>query len=133
MKLFVLLLNKFSRSVTAGNAARAVNVKNERGNTPLHLAAAQGNVEMCKLIAKVDVGVIIDARNNESETPFFVAALNGNKDAFLCLHDRIPGGDENAKTVTDYPYCRRSSDGQTILHVAIEGEYFGEKKVHPVY
>ncbi|XP_057460450.1 uncharacterized protein LOC130750949 isoform X2 [Actinidia eriantha] len=112
-------------SKTGAAAKKAVNVQNERGNTPLHLAAAMGNVEMCKLIATVDVKLITDVRNNESETPFFVAALNGKKDAFICLHDLIiPGGDENAKTVTDYPYCRRSRDGQTILHVAIEGEYF---------
>ncbi|GFZ04703.1 hypothetical protein Acr_17g0002750 [Actinidia rufa] len=113
-------------SKTGDAAKRAVNVQNERGNTPLHLAAAMGNVEMCKLIATVDVKLITDVRNSESETPFFVAALNGKKDAFICLHDLIiPGGEENARTVTDYPYCRRSRDGQTILHVAIEGEYFG--------
>ncbi|GFZ04753.1 hypothetical protein Acr_17g0003250 [Actinidia rufa] len=112
---------------------KTLNVQNERGNTPLHLAAALGNVEMCKLIAKVDAG-LIGVRNNEKETPFFVAALNGKKDAFLCLHDLIiPGGDENEKTKKGYGYCRRIFDGQTILHVAIEGEYFGEKKVHPVY
>ncbi|PSS06360.1 Nuclear factor NF-kappa-B p50 subunit like [Actinidia chinensis var. chinensis] len=102
----------------------AVKVQNERGNTPLHLAAAMGNVEMCKLIANADRGLIISIRNNENETPLFVAARNGKKDAFLCLHDLIiPGDGENAKTVKDYPYCR-SRDGQTILHVAIEGEYF---------
>ncbi|PSS06361.1 Ankyrin repeat-containing protein [Actinidia chinensis var. chinensis] len=112
-------------SKTGDAAKKAVKVQNERGNTPLHLAAAMGNVEMCKLIAEVDVKLITDVRNSESETPFFVAALNGKKDAFICLHDLIiPGDDENAKTVTDYPYCRRSRDGQTILHVAIEGEYF---------
>ncbi|GFZ04760.1 hypothetical protein Acr_17g0003320 [Actinidia rufa] len=114
-------------------AKKAVNVQNERGNTPLHLAAAMGNVRMCKIIADMDNG-LIGVRNNEKETPFFVAALNGKKDAFLCLHDLIiPGGDENEKTKKGYGYCRRNHDGQTILHVAIEKEYFGEKKVHPVY
>ncbi|XP_057461127.1 uncharacterized protein LOC130751547 [Actinidia eriantha] len=108
-----------------GNAARrAVNVQNERGNTPLHLAAELGNVEMCNLIATVDPE-LIDVRNKESETPFFLAALNGKKDAFLCLHDLIiPDGNGNAKTEKVYTYCRRNHDGQTILHVAIEKEYF---------
>ncbi|PSS06359.1 Serine/threonine-protein phosphatase 6 regulatory ankyrin repeat subunit C like [Actinidia chinensis var. chinensis] len=100
-----------------------LHVQNERGNTPLHLAAALGNVEMCRLIATEDAG-LIGVRNKEKETPLFVAALNGKKDAFLCLHDLIiPGGDENEKTKKGYGYCR-SRDGQTILHVAIEGEYF---------
>ncbi|GFS29055.1 hypothetical protein Acr_00g0005140 [Actinidia rufa] len=119
-------------SKTGDAAKKAVNVQNERGNTPLHLAAALGNVEMCKLIAEVDAG-LIGVRNKEKETPFFLAVLNGKKDAFLCLHDLIiPGGDESEKTNKGYGYCR-SRDGQTILHVAIEGEYFGEKKAHPVY
>ncbi|PSS06410.1 Ankyrin repeat-containing protein [Actinidia chinensis var. chinensis] len=79
---------------------------------------------MCKIIADVDNG-LIGVRNKENETPFFLAALNGNKDAFLCLHElTVSGGIENDKTEKGYDYCRRSHDGQTILHVAIEGEYF---------
>ncbi|GFZ04758.1 hypothetical protein Acr_17g0003300 [Actinidia rufa] len=46
-------------------------VKNERENTPLHLAAALGNVRMCKIIADVDNG-LIGVRNKENETPFFL-------------------------------------------------------------
>ncbi|GFZ04749.1 hypothetical protein Acr_17g0003210 [Actinidia rufa] len=49
---------------------KAVNVQNERENTPLHLAAAMGNVRMCKIIADMDNG-LIGVRNKENETPFF--------------------------------------------------------------
>uniref|UniRef100_A0A2N9JC16 PGG domain-containing protein n=1 Tax=Fagus sylvatica TaxID=28930 RepID=A0A2N9JC16_FAGSY len=51
-----------------------------------------------------------------SETPFFLAALYGKKEAFLCLHELC--GTENG-----YNYCRRK-DGDTILHCAISGDYF---------
>lgn len=86
------------------------------GNTPLHLAASMGNVEMCKCIAKKNEG-LLDARNKNKETPLFLAALKGNKDAFLCLLE-ICG-------YRAFDYCRRG-DGETILHCAIAGEYFGE-------
>ncbi|KAL6138229.1 hypothetical protein ACLB2K_063512 [Fragaria x ananassa] len=59
-------------------------LQNLRGNTPLHFAAAQGNVRMCKCIAKDRS--LVDILNKDKETPLFLAALHGKKDAFLCLH-----------------------------------------------
>ena len=59
---------------------------NERGNTPLHLAASIGNVRMCDCIAQEHID-LVGARNNVSETPLFLAALHGNKEAFLSLHN----------------------------------------------
>ncbi|GMY16802.1 ankyrin repeat and protein kinase domain-containing protein 1 [Fagus crenata] len=93
-----------------------LNIKNELGNTPLHNAASMGNVAMCQCIAKVDKS-LVGARNHGNETPFFLAALYGKKEAFLCLHELC--GTENG-----YNYCRRK-DGDTILHCAISGDYFG--------
>ncbi|XAR61167.1 hypothetical protein NMG60_11034795 [Bertholletia excelsa] len=90
-------------------------VQNDEGNTPLHLAAAFGNVRMCTCIATRDPE-LIGIRNEEKETPFFVAALNGKKEAFLCLHTLCG-------STKGYDYCRRS-DGNSILHCAINGEYF---------
>ncbi|KAL6323551.1 hypothetical protein AAG906_039133 [Vitis piasezkii] len=83
-------------------------IPNHRGNTPLHLAALIGNVGMC---------IAPDLRNKAGETPLFLAALRGKKDAFLYLH-QICGAERQ------YEYHRRHRDGQTILHVAIIGEYF---------
>ncbi|KAL6210598.1 hypothetical protein ACLB2K_015830 [Fragaria x ananassa] len=93
-------------------------LQNLRGNTPLHFAAAQGNVRMCKCIAKDRS--LVDILNKDKETPLFLAALHGKKDAFLCLHYiRTP----NKPDPEYYSYCRRE-DGDTILHCAISGEYF---------
>ena len=94
-----------------------LNIKNELGNTPLHIAASMGNGAMCECIAKVDPE-LVGARNDDRETPFFLAALCGKKDAFLRLHQIC--GTENG-----YEYSRRK-DGDTILHCAIAGDYFGE-------
>ncbi|XAR61166.1 Non-specific serine/threonine protein kinase [Bertholletia excelsa] len=92
-------------------------VQNEQGNTPLHLAAEFGSVKMCKCITTQN-HELIGVRNNESETPFFVAVLNGNKDAFLFLHNLC-----ESHNINGYDYCRRSN-GDNILHCAINGEYF---------
>ncbi|WJZ90105.1 hypothetical protein VitviT2T_009275 [Vitis vinifera] len=90
-------------------------IQNERGNTILHLAASMGSMEMCKCIADA-LPDLIGARNHDSETPLFLAALHGKKEAFICL-DEICGLDKGNT------YCRRN-DGDTILHCAIAGEYF---------
>ncbi|XP_050265751.1 uncharacterized protein LOC126709518 isoform X4 [Quercus robur] len=90
-------------------------IKNEQGSTPLHIAASMGNVAMCACIAEVDPS-LVGARNDDNETPFFLAALSGKKDAFLRLHQIC--GTENG-----YEYSRRK-DGDTILHCAIAGDYF---------
>ncbi|KAL7172448.1 hypothetical protein ACSBR2_032024 [Camellia fascicularis] len=74
-------------------ASKALMVENERGNTPLHLAAASGSLAMCYWIAKEHPNLIF-IQNKEQMNPLFLAALNGKKDAFLCL-DKLCGK-ENA-------------------------------------
>ncbi|CAB4291644.1 unnamed protein product [Prunus armeniaca] len=94
--------------------------QNERGNTPLHLAASMGNVRMCECIAQRHP-LLVGAPNDDNETPLFLAALHGKKYAFLCLHYiyiKSPDGEQKR-----YNYCRRK-DGDTILHCAISGDYF---------
>ncbi|RDX89472.1 hypothetical protein CR513_28799, partial [Mucuna pruriens] len=51
---------------------------NEDGNTPLHLAAELGNVDICNTIAKRDPK-LISCRNFECETPLLLAAIHGSK------------------------------------------------------
>ena len=91
-------------------------IKNNMGNTLLHLAALIGNVSMCKCIADGNER-LVGARNGKNETPLFLAAQQGKKEAFLCLLEICRG--------EPFEYCRRD-DGETILHCAITGEYFDE-------
>ncbi|KAA8548411.1 hypothetical protein F0562_000095 [Nyssa sinensis] len=91
--------------------------KNNKGNTPIHLAAAMGNVAICKCLAPKVPELIAD-RNNAGETPLFLAAHHGKREAFLFLHElhtRRRGG------VPDYSSCEKS-DETSILHSAIYGK-----------
>ncbi|KAK9945240.1 hypothetical protein M0R45_010765 [Rubus argutus] len=106
-------------------AIEDLRIQNERGNTPLHLSAAMGNVGMCKYIAQKDPS-LVGIPNKDKETPLFLASVQGKKDAFLCLH-YICTPDESQQRF--YRYCRREN-GETVLHCAIAGEYFGNIYKH---
>lgn len=95
----------------------ALEMRNEQGNTPLHLAASMGNVPICKCLAGKHPK-LVGVRNHENETPLFSAVLHGRKDAFLCLH-------KICDRTKQYEYSRRA-DGKTILHCAIFGEFLGK-------
>ncbi|GMN67278.1 hypothetical protein TIFTF001_036341 [Ficus carica] len=93
--------------------------QNDDGNTPLHIAASIGSAAMCQEIAQLNKS-LVSYRNKDGETPLFLAADQGHTDAFLCLVDICDANDAR------YSYCRRLSDGQTVLHSAIFGQYFSE-------
>ncbi|XP_022735599.1 uncharacterized protein LOC111288931 [Durio zibethinus] len=97
------------------NASEILKMKNKRGNTPLHTAAALGYLSMCHQMASKDHSLIAEC-NNENETPLFLAAHFGHKDAFLCLHFLYKGSRSEI--------LRRKANGDTILHAAIKGEFF---------
>lgn len=94
----------------------ALETQNELGNTPLHLAAYLGNAKMCRCIANCN-SKLMGIRNDDHETPFFLAVRHGRKDAFQAMH-------QICKDKEGYAYCK-GKDGETILHSAIDGEYFG--------
>ena len=95
----------------------ALKIGNEEGDTPLHLAASIGNVQMCKCITDKD-RKLVGFPNSKAETPLFLAALRGQKEAFLFLHGMCESSER-------HDYCRRD-DGRNILHCVIDEEYFGK-------
>ncbi|KAM4087434.1 hypothetical protein ACJW30_10G177300 [Castanea mollissima] len=104
--------------------------KNNKGNTPLHVAASTGRLNTCILLAaKLDecLGVkdlVVKElfRNKAGESPLFLAAFHGNRQIFLYLHLLLlKASDKDLKSID--PAYRRN-DGETALHCAIRWEYF---------
>ncbi|KAI9119442.1 hypothetical protein K1719_010117 [Acacia pycnantha] len=91
----------------------ALQTQDDRKNTALHIAASMGNLRMCRLIASKNPS-LVSVRNVDGETPLFLAALHGRKEAFLCLHHLF---------APNYDTCRRNC-GNTILHCAINGDFY---------
>lgn len=61
---------------------------------------------------------LVRKRNVEGETPLFVAALSGNKDAFYYLYSVSRDGQSDTS-------LWRKQGGDTILHCTIQRQYFG--------
>ncbi|KAJ1441377.1 PGG domain [Sesbania bispinosa] len=90
---------------------------NERGDTPLHLAAARGFIGMCKCIIgeNGERKDLIKAMNKKGETPLFRAVLTCQTQCFVYLH-------HVSKHDLDVPL--RNNDGDSILHRAIRREFY---------
>ncbi|KAI7982682.1 hypothetical protein LOK49_LG15G00477 [Camellia lanceoleosa] len=114
------------------------------GDTALHMAVYENRTDTVKKLASLiekdinkgpkkkgrrpdvwdeKVPCLVDRRNKARETPFFLAALHGKKGAFRAFYVicRLNLGFTTDKL---YQEGRRNSDGRTILHCAIDGEYF---------
>ncbi|XP_019167300.1 PREDICTED: uncharacterized protein LOC109163035 [Ipomoea nil] len=96
-------------------------LKNDTGDTPLHLAAQLGNVEICtciltKVMEPHKAHELIRERNNLKQTPLFLAAHRGTVDAFQLLYEEI-------KAREDRIYLCRMEKGETILHSTLSSEY----------
>ncbi|KAL4604632.1 hypothetical protein ACB092_10G205000 [Castanea dentata] len=114
----------------------SLRLTNNEGNTPLHVAASAGRLNICILLAKVDVFSDLPNlevhqdpfRNKLGETPLFLAAFHGYKPIFLYLHSLLlEASDKDLNSVN--PAYRRN-DGETALHCAIRWEYFGITPLH---
>ncbi|KAL4604646.1 hypothetical protein ACB092_10G205600 [Castanea dentata] len=85
----------------------ALRIKNDKGNTPLHVQ----DLEDKDLY-----------RNKAAETPLFLAAFHGYKPIFLYLHMALLEATDTDLKSVDPGY--RRNDGETALHCAIKWKYF---------
>ena len=110
----------------------AVWIKDHEGNTPLHVAASTGTLNICILLLSIDSIQSLGIHNNLGESPLFVAAFHGRQEIFLLLHLLPLMGNSNIhRESLDPAYTR--IDGETILHCAIRWEYFGEHICFPLF
>ncbi|WVY95001.1 hypothetical protein V8G54_034089 [Vigna mungo] len=93
----------------------ALRSTNERGDTPLHLAASRGFISICMCIIgeNGERKDLIRDRNKDGETPLFRAVRTCQTQAFVYLHN----------VSKDLDVKHRNYDGQTLLHLAIWGEF----------
>ncbi|XP_031262361.1 uncharacterized protein LOC116120542 isoform X2 [Pistacia vera] len=115
--------------------------KNEYGDTPLHVAAANGNLEAVKLLVEYDKDLSHDI-NDEGETPLFKAAAYGRTKVVKYLASEsldqqsietgthiIESGGRKIVNYTKLKDIHRQKitgevKGASILHAAILGENF---------
>ncbi|XP_045819481.1 uncharacterized protein LOC123912929 [Trifolium pratense] len=111
------------------NKIEALEKKNEKGDTPLHLAASRGFKDICELIIgeNGERKYLIDIDNNNGESPLFLAALSWQKQTFVYLFnfkrsksdcDNVDGGSSS------YSRDLIRNNGDSILHCAIRREFF---------
>ncbi|XP_029125022.1 uncharacterized protein LOC109788144 isoform X2 [Cajanus cajan] len=107
------------KAITEHDMSKAFESRNERGDTPLHLAATRGFQNICELIIgeKKERKHLVKIHNKEGETPLFHAALSWQKATFVYLCSLMPQGDN---------YCKHlvRNNGDNILHCAIRREFF---------
>ena len=90
-------------------------LKNERGQTVLHLAAKLGSLKICKLIVEgPEAGIDINTKDNDGETPIHLAVGKGKLEIVKFLFDK--GGYLNSRVSSRANGGWR--DGDTPLHTA---------------
>ncbi|XP_058788008.1 uncharacterized protein LOC131662285 [Vicia villosa] len=107
-------------SIISHEIEEALECVNEKGDTPLHLAASRGFKDICKCIIgeNGERKHLIDIYNNDGETPLFLAALSCQKQTFVYLFKLY----DYHNPYNYYKFIR--CNGDSILHCAIRREVF---------
>ena len=99
--------------------ADILSTPNAQGDSPLHLAANMGSIEMSKCIIGGHKHLLGVRNSCDSLTPIHEAALSGKKEAFFWLCEMC------YSTAQAQDYCG-AMNGKTVLHSAIELEHWGK-------
>ena len=78
-------------------------LRGEDKNTALHIASEQGNEEMVGYL--LEKGAIINAGNNNGETPLILAAKNGRMDVVDTLIDSLAQKSDISQPDSPLNYC----------------------------
>lgn len=92
---------------------------NDMQNTPLHEAAAIGNIEAAEILVCCSAKQL-DVKNALGETPLFRAAAFGMTDMVKYLTSEV------WRVQGDMQIQRIRNDETSLLHIAIIGLHFGE-------
>ncbi|CAJ1971122.1 unnamed protein product [Sphenostylis stenocarpa] len=97
---------------------KALEMGNDRGDTPLHVAASRGFAKICRWIIGMEKErmYLVSKKNKHGETPLFEAAINWKKQVFAYLSEVL----DHSAPLQDLV----RHNGDTILHCAISREYF---------
>jgi ankyrin repeat protein len=60
-----------------------VNFKDARGHIPLHFSAANGHLEVCRML--FEHGAVVNTQGNTGSTPFLEASKWGHTDIMMWL------------------------------------------------
>lgn len=83
----------------------AIDVLTLRKQTPLHLAASMGQLNVCKLL--LDLGASIDATDDQGQKPIHAAAMNNYSEVVQLFLQRHPS-----------LVMACTKDGNTCAHIA---------------
>lgn len=93
-----------------------VNIRNELGSTPLHIAAGNSAADIARLL--LDKGADLNAKDNNGATPLHIAAFSGHKanvELFLAQGANVHARDNNGKTARDYAEASLSREVSAFL------------------
>ncbi|QCE01449.1 death-associated protein kinase [Vigna unguiculata] len=112
------VVQKLVDAIIIHNTMKALEIRNYRGDTALHVAASRGFTKICEFILgeNRERTYLVSLMNKDGETPLFQAVANGRTQVFAYLSSIL----KHEATLQDLV----RNNGDTILHCAIRNEYF---------
>lgn len=114
------IANAILSKIPEGKLKKFLMAKDKKGNTALHLAAKQGDVQCIKMLlekSSVHIENFLFQKNNSGLTPLHIAAKYGNADVVNELLNSLSDDEEKKEKYL----TTLDDDGQMAVHYAAEG------------